>query len=289
VVTVKPKLLGSLDSVSVLLALAASLSWGVADYVGPLQGRRIGMWPVLFWSQLAGLIMLLVPTLAVAHAPTDTSLLWAIPAAAAATVGLAAYYRGINVGAMSVVAPIVGASAVIPVVYGLAVGDPATALRLIGVVAAILGIVFVSTEHRSGGRRVAAGVGLALLAAVSLGLYFPPMHVAGRAGFWWAATIYRIATVSFIFVAIRIRKADFSIERRDLPLVAAVGCGDALGVLLFAAASRHGLVSVTSVAASLYPIVTVLLAAFLLRERLGNLQRLGILFAVGGAALIAAG
>jgi drug/metabolite transporter (DMT)-like permease len=233
--------------------------------------------------------MLLVPTLAVAGLPSDSALLWAIPAAAAATVGLAAYYKGVSVGAISVVAPIVGASAVIPVAYGLAIGDPTTALELVGVAAAIIGVVLVSTEHRSGVRRVAAGVGLALLAAVSLGLYFPPMHTAGRADFWWAATIFRVATVSFIFAAVRIRKADFSIARRDLPLVVAVGCGDALGVLLFAAASRHGLVSVTSVAASLYPVVTVLLAAFLLRERLGNLQWVGVGLALCGAALIAAG
>jgi len=275
--------------VSIVLALAASLSWGVAAYVGPLQGRRIGIWPVLFWSQVFGLIILLAPTLAVARLPSDSSLLWAVPAAAAATIGLATYYKGVSVGAMSVVAPIAGASAAIPVIYGLAIGDPTTALRLVGLVVAIIGVVLVSTERRSGARRVAAGVGLALIAALSLGLYFPPMHAAGRAGFWWAATIYRVATVSFIFVAIRIRKADFSIARRDLPLVAAIGCGDTLGVLLFAAASQHGLVSVTSVLASLYPVVTVLLAAFLLRERLGNLQRLGILFALGGAALIAAG
>jgi drug/metabolite transporter (DMT)-like permease len=275
--------------VSVVLALAASLSWGVADYVGPLQGRRIGIWPVLFWSQLVGLLVLLAATVAVAPLPGDRSLLWAVPAAAAATIGLAAYYKGISVGAISVVAPIAGASAVIPVIYGLAIGDPTTALQLIGLVAAIIGIVLVSTEHHSGVRRVAAGVGLALIAALSLGLYFPPMHAAGGAGFWWAATIYRIATVSFIFVAIRIRKADFSIARRDLPLVAAVGLGDTLGVLLFAAASRHGLVSATSVLASLYPVVTVLLAAFVLRERLGNLQWLGIVFALAGATLIAAG
>lgn len=272
-----------------ILALAASLSWGLADYVGPLQGRRIGIWPVLFWSQVAGLIFLLVPTLAQAHLPHHSSLLWAVPAAAAATIGLAAYYKGMTVGAISVVAPIAGASAAIPVAYGLALGDHTTALRLIGLFTAILGVVLVSTEHHSGVRRMAAGVGLALVAAISLGLYFPPMHAAGRAGFWWAATIYRIATVSFLFAAIKICKADLSIQRRDLPLVAAVGCGDSLGVLLFAAASRHGLVSVTSVLASLYPVVTVLLAAFLLRERLGNLQRLGIVFALGGAALISVG
>jgi drug/metabolite transporter (DMT)-like permease len=275
--------------VSIVFALAASLSWGVADYVGPLQGRRIGIWPVLFWSQVAGLVMLLIPTLAQAHVPSNGSLLWAVPAAAAATIGLAAYYKGMTVGAISVVAPIAGASAAIPVAYGLAVGDPTTAFRLIGLVTAIVGVVLVSTDRRSGDRRIAAGVGLALVAAISLGLYFPPMHAAGRADFWWAATIYRVAAVSFIFIAIKIRKADFSIGRRDLPLVAAVGCGDSLGVLLFAAASRHGLVSVTSVLASLYPVVTVLLAAVLLRERLGNLQRLGILFALGGAALISAG
>lgn len=261
----------------------------MADYLGPLQGRRIGIWPVLFWSQVAGLVMLAVPTLAQADLPTSGTVLWALPAAAAATVGLAAYYKGMSIGAMTVVAPIAGASAAIPVAYGLAVGDPVTSVRLIGLFVAILGVALASTEHRSGVRRLSAGVGLALVAAVSLGLYFPPMHAASRAGFLWATTIYRLAAVAFIFGAIRLRRVDVRISRAELPLVAVVGCGDSLGVLLFAAASRHGLVSVTSVLASLYPVVTVLLATLLLRERLGRLQWLGVLFALGGAALVSAG
>lgn len=244
---------------------------------------------MLFWSQAVGLAMLAVPTLAQAELPTNRTLLWALPAAAAAAVGLAAYYMGMRVGAMSVVAPIAGASAAIPVAYGLAVGDPVKSARLVGLLVAIVGVALASTEHRSGVRRLSAGVGLALVAAVSLGLYFPPMHAASRAGFLWATTIYRLAAVTFTFAAIRIRRVDFSIPRAELPLVAVVGCGDSLGVLLFAAASRHGLVSVTSVLASLYPVVTVLLAMLLLRERLGRLQWLGILFALGGAALVSAG
>ena len=273
----------------IVLALAASLSWGIADYFGPLQSRRIGIWPVLFWSQVGGLTMLLIPTLAQLQLPNRSGLLWAVPAAASATVGLASYYRGMSVGAMSVVAPITGASAAIPVAYGLALGDKTTLIGLIGLIVAIVGIVLVSTEHESGVRRVAAGAGFALLAALGFGLYFPPMHAAGRAGFWWAATIYRLAAVGFIFLVIKARKANLSLRPRDFPIVAAIGCGDSLGVLLFAAASGHGLVSVTSVLASLYPVVTIGLAAFLLRERLGRLQRVGILLAVSGAALVSVG
>ena len=53
---------------------------------------------------------------------------------------------------------------------------------------------------------------------------------------------------------------ELRLRPRDLAFVAAVGVGDTLGNALFAASSAHGLVSLTAVLASLYPIVTVLLA-----------------------------
>jgi drug/metabolite transporter (DMT)-like permease len=77
--------------------------------------------------------------------------------------------------------------------------------------------------------------------------------------------------------------------RRALPALVAVGILDTGGNTLFAAASGHGLVSVTSVLASLYPVVTVLLAHAYLRERLRPWQYAGIGLTLGGAALISAG
>jgi len=56
--------------------------------------------------------------------------------------------------------------------------------------------------------------------------------------------------------------------------------------LLFAASSSHGIVSVTSVLASLYPIVTVVLAAGVLHERVAGVQRVGVVLTLAGVVLI---
>ena len=109
-------------------------------------------------------------------------MLLAVPAALSGTLGLYAYYRGMAVGVMSVVAPIAGASAVVPVVFGIATGDRPSALQLAGIV--------VRARRRRArlagapGRASGAsppGVWLAMLAAIGFGFYFPPMHAAGEA------------------------------------------------------------------------------------------------------------
>jgi drug/metabolite transporter (DMT)-like permease len=72
-------------------------------------------------------------------------------------------------------------------------------------------------------------------------------------------------------------------------VLALIGTGDMFGNLLFAAASTSGLVSITSVLASLYPIVTVLLARIWLKERVARSQEGGIVLTLAGVALISAG
>ena len=69
-------------------------------------------------------------------------------------------------------------------------------------------------------------------------------------------------------------------------IVVAVGLGDTVGNVLFAASSSHGLVSLTAVLASLYPVVTVLLAAAVLHERVAPTQRAGIVLTLTGVVLI---
>ena len=118
---------------------------------------------------------------------------------------------------------------------------------------ALAGVALASREHQEGQRRVAAGVGLALLAAVGFGGYFVPMHAAGDADFWWASLIFRSTSFLLVAVTALALRSSVRVSRGDAVFVAAVGLGDMLGNVLFAASSNYGLVSVTSVLASLYP------------------------------------
>jgi drug/metabolite transporter (DMT)-like permease len=176
----------------------------------------------------------------------------------------------------------------VPVIFGIATGDRPSLWQWLGIGAALGGVFLASRDPGHGGR-VAAGVGLALLAAIGFGGYFPPMHEAGNADFWWASLFFRMTSTSIILAAVAIRRPSLSVAPIQVPLLALIGIGDMLGNLLFAAASTSGLISITSVLASLYPIVTVVLARVVLKERVARSQEAGIALTLAGVALISAG
>lgn len=271
---------------SLLLALGASLAWGFADFFGPLVSRTLGSLRVLFWAQVGGVLAIAVAVAIHGRGPAGWAVLFAILASLGGMLGLFAYYRGMQRGAMSVVAPIAGISAIVPVIFGIATGDSPSATQIAGIACALAGVGLASIEHHEGSRRIAAGVGLALLAAVGFGFYFPWMHAAGKVDFWWASLVFRSTALLLLAAVVAARHTPLRLRPRDLAIVFAVGVGDTLGNVFFAASSADGLVSLTSVLASLYPVVTVLLAASVLHERVAPMQRAGIVLTLVGVVLI---
>ena len=269
------------------LALGASLAWGVADFVGPLWGRTWGAIRVMLWGQVFGLVGIAAAALVRGNAPAHWGVFYAAPAALSGTLGLYAYYRGMQVGAMTVIAPIAGASAVIPVIFGIATGDNPSTAQLAGIACAIVGVALASIEHSSGAAKLVAGAGLAILAAIGFGFYFPPMHAAGKADFWFASLVFRATALLVVASAWAVRRPELRLPRKQLAIVGAVGIGDMIGNVLFAASAGRGLISLTAVLASLYPVVTVLLAARVLHERIAPVQRVGIVLTLTGVVLIA--
>src|SRR3954451_21313240 len=135
---------------SIGLALGASLTWGFADFFGPLKGRTLGALRVLFYVQVGGLAAIALIVAVRGKGPADSAALFAIPAAISGTLGLYAYYRGMAVGAMSIVAPIAGISAVVPVTFGLVTGERPSPAQILGIVVALVGVGLASREHQAG-------------------------------------------------------------------------------------------------------------------------------------------
>jgi drug/metabolite transporter (DMT)-like permease len=245
---------------------------------------------VLACSQPIGLAAVALVVVARGHGPPGPAVLWACVAAVFGTSGLVAFYRGMAAGAISVVAPIAGTAAAIPVVWGLATGDHPSGLQEIGFVLALGGVVATSWEPTPGAARLASGVGWALLTLVAFGGYYVPMHAASQEDFLWSSLVFRITSTSMVWVAVLALRHRIGGVRPHLLALAGVGIFDTGGNVLFAAASeRHGLVSVISVLASLYPIVTVVLARLTLAERVQRTQEAGIVVTLVGVALISAG
>lgn len=270
------------------LALAAAASWGVGDFFGGLKSRSLNPVAILIVAQPIGLTMLAIWVAVRGQGPPGSSVLWACLAAVLGTTGLIAFYKGMAAGALSIVAPIAGAGAAIPVIWGLAHGDHPSGYQELGFAAALIGVVLASFERRPEAARLAAGVGWAVIAMLAFGAYYIPMHEASHGDFLWAAFVFRLTSTTLIAAAWLVLRPP-SARRADLPVLASIGILDTGGNVFFAAASAKGLVSVVSILASLYPVVTVLLARAVLHERVHRSQELGIALALAGIVLISAG
>ncbi len=284
---------------ALVLALGASLCWGVSDFVGGLQSRRRHVLVVLLISQAASLAGLIVVLAARAQAPADVArLLPAVAAGLAGVAALTAFYRALAIGKMSVVAPISATGVCIPIIVGIAGGERPAAIQLVGILAASAGVVLASREadaeeHSAQASR--ASIMLALVAAVGFGLFTVGIRSSARSDVLWTLFSERVAGVVAIGIAVIVLRRRGA--RPDLAFgpvqtmgpVVVIGVLDLVGVGLYALAGTHGLLSIVAVAASLYPLVTVLLARTVLGERVQRIQEVGIAAAIVGVAMIAGG
>jgi drug/metabolite transporter (DMT)-like permease len=228
------------------------------------------------------------------HAPPDaTAWAWSAVAGVAGTIGIGAFYRGLAVGTMSIVAPIASTGAALPVIVGLANGERPGAVQATGIAVAIVGVMLAGREPADparvpGSSRTA--LGLALLAAVGIGMTFVGLDQATQsAGVAWSLLGQRAVEVALFATAVLITRPVLPRDRTTLAALGLLGVLDMSAQAMFAVATTHGLLSIVSVLSSLYPAVTVLLARTVLHERVSRLQEAGVVAILAGVVAISAG
>jgi drug/metabolite transporter (DMT)-like permease len=281
--------------VPVLLSLLASLLWGTADFLGGTATRRLPVASVVGVSQLVALLGL-VPVAVLAGA-LDEPRTYLVPGILAGLVGplaLVAFYRALSLGTMGVVAPVAALGVVVPVAAGLVGGESPSGLQLGGIAAAVVGVVLASGPELGGGRGGAAPLVLAGLAAVGFGTVFVLLAEGAGEGSLGGVvmtllTMRLVTVVLLTALLLATRRFELQVRRADLPTLVVVGAFDVGANAAFAVASQSDLISVTGVLASLYPVVTVLLARQVHGERLVGPQVPGVILALVGVVLLAGG
>jgi drug/metabolite transporter (DMT)-like permease len=276
--------------VAVVLALASAVVYGASDFLGGLASRRTSVFGVVALSQVVGLAALLVllPWLGGPADPAD--LAWGAAAGVAGATGLVIFFRTLARGVMSVVAPVTAVTAAaIPVLVGLLGGDAIGTSAGIGIALALVAVVLVSAESGLSALRAARAAALApaLLAGSLFGLFFVLLdRTSADAGLTPLVTA-RVASVALVVGIALAGRQSLRVTRAALPLVAVSGVGDMTANALFLLATQaDGQLAITGVLASLYPVSTVVLAQFVLRERLVGAQVAGLLTAATAVVLI---
>jgi uncharacterized membrane protein len=279
--------------VAIALSLAASLSWGLADFAAGVKSRQLGVLTTLLWVQGGGILTVLTVIVASGEPlPDGRTVLFAALAGIVGQSALGMFYRALAVGSMSIVAPISATGVTLPVVVGLATGDRVGTLVGLGLLVTFAGVVLASREEaleeeRAKGSR--AAIVLALVAAAGFGCYFVFADVAADGSIMWLLAIGRLVSSPVVALLAWRRRAPLIPARRDALQLLLVAQFDLGATALYGVATTKGALSVVAVIGSLYPVATVLLARLVLHERITRTQAAGVAGALTGVALVTLG
>jgi drug/metabolite transporter (DMT)-like permease len=277
---------------AIVLALAASLSYGASDFLAGSQTRRTSLWTVLIVSQVAAVSLMALVVLARGHALPEEVLLPALGAGVLAAVSLAAGYQALAIGVMSIIGPILSLAVVVPLVVGLASGERPSALQLAGMGLALGGAILASRQKSAGERHQAtsrASILLAVLCAVAYGFVMVFMAQGADSDPYWTVLLNRSTGLAVFALAFVVMRPGLKLTRAAAVPILAVGVFETGGITLFSVASTLGYLSIVALLGSVYPVFLALLAYVFVHERLSRTQQLGIASALVGVAVIAAG
>lgn len=278
------------------IALGAAGIWGVADFMAAVRARNYGPLLVAAFAQLSGTAVLIV-VVALVRDPFPGWGIWVpgVVAGITGSIGHVVFYAALSRGPIGVIAPIMAMSSAGPVLVAIGLqGERPAPLQLLGLALAVVGVVLVSRQQQVGeqvGKGRYGAVPLALLGIAILTVFYVAMDAASRESALWGVAAQRSVSLPLLLIAlvVGVRWGAERASRRAFWDVAPIGAMDTIALIGFALATSMGELSIAVVLASLYPVVTILLARIRLQEHLALIQRVGAVFAFAGVVAIVAG
>ena len=278
------------------LGLAASAFWGASDFLGGLATRKAHVVGVVAMAHSLSLGLLLLAALAT-HSPLPPQrfALLGLCAGAFGGVALILYYQALSLGEMGITTALTGLlTALVPVVYSFLTQGSPKSTQIAGFVLAAAAIALIAYAPAGLPRPLA--LGLASIAGVAFGVFLVVLKIGSAHSLLWQLIYSRVASATLaggIVIAMLLRPGENGAtwrkqagENRFLWIAGSAGVLEATGSLLYMRAAREGRLDVAAVLASLYPVVTILLAAWFLKERATSSQTLGMALALGAVVLV---
>jgi len=275
--------------------VGSALAWGIADYAGGIVSRRI---PALWTSigmQLVGTVVFIFALLLLDRWPRlDPGILpWGIGLAALGAVSLLMLYRGLALGPIAVVSPVVaGYTAVTILILVVFLGERVTPAVAIAIGVTFAGVLLASTDLRHVATLIGKplrGVPSGLVAMAGFGAWGALMALALRSHDQLALILVgRIAGFAIMLLIALALRVGPPADRRPgtLALIVTVGLFDTVANVLFVAGLAAGEATIVATASGLYPVLPALLAIVFLGERLALSQYVGVAVLVAGLLAI---
>ncbi len=292
---------------TVLLALASALSYGVSDFLGAVGARRLRVLPSTTIIYLFALATILLALPIVGGAWSTQTVFWGAVAGVVAIAGLLAFFAALAAGPISLATPLIAVlGALVPVIVAVAMGEQLKPLAWPAIVLALAGAALISvTKWDAPGGIPRKTMVLAVVAGLLLGSSLVALDRAPQGSGVTSAVVEVAVGVVLLGVLLlwarlsgmasrALSMLDEEHEASDLTTTGRARAASAVaGILLGIAnalllmALQSGSLAVVAVLIGLYPVVTVMLARVVYREKLTPVQLCGVVLAIAASVLLA--
>ncbi|MDQ1572261.1 MAG: hypothetical protein QOF79_2935 [Actinomycetota bacterium] len=292
----------------VALGLGAAVLYGASDFFGASAARRHHLINATTLNYAVAMVLLIV-ALPILGGTWSATANWAGSVAGAlAVLGLISFYGVLAIGPMSLLSPLIAlVQSAVPVAVAAFTGQGLNLTAWIAIAIAVVAILLLSPPPKLGRDHVSLrGAGLAIFSGLTLGaslvaLDFAPENSGVIPAFWEIAV--GLVILLLLLLAVRLfrgRAAWMSLLEPEVETasglssrrawIEAAAAGLLAGVAnIFVVTGLHvGNLAVIAVLIALYPVLTVILAATVLKERMTPLQFVGIGLAIGASLLFTA-
>jgi len=282
-------------SLGILFGIIAMIGWGFSDFFAAMAARKTSVIKTLVWSQIVGTLMLILAFLLFFKFP-DISfnyLMLILISAFLNIIALLAFYKGMQIGNVSVISPISSAYAAITVILSLIfLNEKLNGLQTVGVSLAILGTILVSFKlhdlMKLKLKSVVSGVRYGLIAMLGWGIAFVFVGIlVENLGWFFPPLLIKTAGIFYILAYAGTAKKSISFPKNAALLVALIGILETVGFLAIGAGMSFEQTSIVVPISSTYALMTVILAQIFFKEAIGLNQKIGIAAVLLGLVLLA--
>ncbi len=282
---------------SILAGLGGMFGWGTSDFLANSASEKIGHTKAFFWSQIAGLLLIIILVLINNPSFTIDSALVVLTifGGFAYAAGYLLFYKGFEIGNVSVISAVINLQVVFVIAISLFRGQSLTLFQIPAIILLLIGVTFVSVNFadlKKGTITLLKGVKETLLATVMFGIFYWPVNefVVEKTDWLSISLITKLTAVIVVFLFVKFKKQTLTIKKVTKNLVVLVSCVgllEAIGVLSVTFGQSYGDGIIVAPISSALTVVTVGLAMIFLKEKITKIQAAGIMMVIIGIVMTA--
>ncbi|MEO1109644.1 MAG: DMT family transporter [Pseudomonadota bacterium] len=275
------------------LGLLAALCWGFHDLAVRYVSQSVSVIAALMAVLVAGAVLqfgLVAIWSGFAPMPVE-AVSYAIASGGFYLLAGLSMYAAFQRGPVRLVAPLVASYPVLSVTLAIWRGSEVSIWHWLAIIAIGVGVSIVSARSKGDGAEYPAArptIAFSILAAIGFAATFALGQYAAELGNEFTVSLIGRLTAIPVLAAIALasRKSLWP-GTRALPLLCLMGTLDAVALLCVVSAGGLQNAQYASVAASIFGLLTVVLAWAILRERMSTSQWLGCIIAFTGIGYLA--